>query len=56
MSSTCRKLCVALGAGALLGAGASSAANWEYLPRLEVGGTYNDNYRMAEGGAPKLQV
>src|SRR5512146_1954081 len=58
MSSSCRKLYVALGAGALLGLGhgSSRAANWELLPRIEGGGTYNDNYRMAEGNADKLQV
>ncbi|HET9106396.1 MAG TPA: hypothetical protein VFN79_04325 [Steroidobacteraceae bacterium] len=50
MSSSYRKLYVALGAGALLGvgSGACGAANWEFLPRLEGGATYNDNYRMAE--------
>jgi hypothetical protein len=58
MSSSCRRVYVALGAGALLGvgAGAAGAANWELLPRLATGGTYNDNYRMAEGGTPKQQV
>lgn len=58
MSSSCRRLYAALGAGALLGvgAGAAGAANWEFLPRLEGGATYNDNYRMAEGSTPKQQV
>ncbi len=58
MSSSCRRLYVTLGAGALLGvgAGAAGAANWEFLPRLEGGATYNDNYRMAEGSTPKQQV
>jgi hypothetical protein len=49
---------VALGAGALFGAGpgCTMAANWELLPRIEAGGTYNDNYRMANDSADKLQV
>jgi len=49
---------MALGAGALigLGPGASRAANWELLPRIEGGGTYNDNYRMANTSTGKLQV
>jgi hypothetical protein len=58
MSSSYRKLYVALGAGALLGVGPGSAAaaNWELLPRVEAGGTYNDNYRMANTSASELQV
>lgn len=58
MSSSYRKVYVALGAGAaLLGIGARApAANWELLPRLQLGGTYNDNYRMAQGSADKLGV
>ena len=58
MSSSCRKLYVALGAGALLGLGHSAARadNWEFLPRLEGGGTYNDNYRLSETPAGKVQV
>ncbi len=59
MSSSCRKLYVALGAaGALLGLGARSAYadNWEFLPRIEGGGTYNDNYRLADTSAGKVDV
>lgn len=58
MSSSCRRLYFALGAGALLGIGHQSAraANWEFLPRLAGGATYNDNYRMAEGSTPKQAV
>jgi hypothetical protein len=57
MSSSCRKLYVALGAGALLGLGhGSHADNWELLPRLEGGGTFNNNYRLADTSAGKLQV
>ncbi|MDE2261545.1 MAG: hypothetical protein KGL45_03385, partial [Gammaproteobacteria bacterium] len=57
MSSSCRKLYVALGAGALLGLGHGARAdNWELVPRVEGGGTYNDNYRMANTSADKLQV
>jgi hypothetical protein len=50
MSSSCRKrLYFALGAGALLGlAPGLRAENWELLPRLELGGTWNDNYRLGD--------
>ena len=57
MSSSSRKLYVALGAGALLGlAPGARADNWEFLPRIEAGGMYNDNYRLAEGQAGKVKV
>jgi hypothetical protein len=58
MSSSSRSVRAALGAGALLLglAPAARAANWEFLPRLEAGATYNDNYRLAEGGAGKINV
>jgi hypothetical protein len=57
MSSSYRKLYVALGAGALLGlAHGASADNWELLPRLEAGGTWNNNYRLSEIPAQDLQV
>lgn len=57
MSSSYRKFYVALGAGALLGmTSRAPAANWQLLPRIEAGGTYNDNYRMAESPYPKLSV
>jgi hypothetical protein len=57
MSSSYRRLYALLGAGALIGLGArASADNWQLLPRLELGGTYNDNYRLAEIPADKVQV
>lgn len=57
MSSSCPRLYFALGAGALLGLSAGARAdNWEILPRIEAGGTYNDNYRLANSSADKLQV
>jgi hypothetical protein len=58
MSSSCRRLCAALGSAVLLGAGARPllADNWELLPRLEAGANYNDNYRMADTPADELQV
>ncbi len=58
MSSSCRKLYVTLGAGAVfgMGHGCAAAANWEFLPRIEAGGTYNDNYRLANASAEKLRV
>jgi hypothetical protein len=58
MSSSCRRrLYFALGAGALLGlAPGVRADNWDLLPRLEVGGTWNDNYRLADVPDQELQV
>lgn len=57
MSSSYRRLYVVLGAGALLSLTARApGANWELLPRIEGGATYNDNYRLAESSADKVQV
>lgn len=57
MSSSYRKVYVVLGAGALLGlAPGARADSWEFLPRIQAGGTFNDNYRLAESDADKLQV
>jgi hypothetical protein len=57
MSSSCRRLYVALGAGALLGLTAGAGAdNWELLPRVEVGGTWSDNYRLADIPDQELEV
>jgi hypothetical protein len=58
MSSSSPRLYIALGAGALIGLGPASsrAAGWELLPRIELGGTYNDNYRMANTSGQELQV
>src|SRR5512146_1493038 len=58
MSSSCRKLYVALGAGALLGLGHGSARadNWELLPRIEGGGMWNDNYRLTQPPGQKIDV
>jgi len=58
MSSSCRRLYVAFGAaGTLLGLTPNAQAdNWEWLPRIEVGGTYNDNYRMANTADQELEV
>ena len=57
MSSSCRRLYVALGAGAFLGFTARVPAdNWEFLPRIEAGGTYNDNYRLAASSADKIRA
>lgn len=58
MSLSCRRIYALLGAGTLLGIGPGCAAagNWELLPRLEAGATYNDNYRMAENSADKVSV
>jgi hypothetical protein len=41
-------------ASALLAAGKARADNWDFNPRVEVGGQYNDNYRLAESGTPKI--
>jgi hypothetical protein len=57
MSSSCPRLYCALGAAALLGlAPGVRADNWEILPRLEVGGTWNDNYRLGDVPAQELTV
>jgi hypothetical protein len=41
-------------ASALIAGGKARADNWDFNPRLEVGGQYNDNYRLAESGTPKI--
>jgi hypothetical protein len=38
----------------LLTVGAAHADNWDFEPRVELGGQYNDNYRLAESGTPKI--
>jgi hypothetical protein len=40
--------------GALLAVGKAYADNWDFEPRIEIGGQYNDNYRLAESGTPKI--
>jgi hypothetical protein len=35
---------------------AAQAANWDFQPRVELGGTYSDNYRLAEQGQPKISL
>lgn len=57
MSSSSRRLCAVLGAGALLGLTAKAQADsWNLVPRIEVGGTYNDNFRLAQDSAGKVAV
>ncbi|TLY64637.1 MAG: hypothetical protein E6K52_01310 [Gammaproteobacteria bacterium] len=47
----------ALAAAALcLAAARAAAASWDLNPRLEVGGTANDNYRLAETSADRVRV
>jgi len=41
-------------AASLFAAGAACAGNWDFEPRIELGGEYNDNYRLAESGTPKI--
>jgi hypothetical protein len=41
-------------ASALLTAGKARADNWDFNPRVELGALYNDNYRLAESGTPKI--
>ena len=38
----------------LLAVGTARAGNWDFEPRIELGGEYNDNYRLAESGTPKI--
>lgn len=33
-----------------------AAASWDFNPRVEVGGTYNDNYRLAQDALDKIHV
>ena len=35
-------------------AGRAHASNWDFEPRTEVGGMYNDNYRLIQSGFPKV--
>src|ERR1700730_18161223 len=43
-------------ASALAMVSKARAANWDFNPFVEAGGRYNDNYRMAEVGAPKTKA
>lgn len=43
-------------AGVLVAPGKAQASNWEFEPRVEVGGLYNDNYRLIEHTQPKVQA
>jgi hypothetical protein len=58
MSSSSRSRaarCAAV-AAALAAAGTVDAANWDYNPRLELSGLYNDNFRLAEDAAGKVKA
>jgi hypothetical protein len=41
-------------AASLLAGTRAYADNWDFEPRIELGGEYNDNYRLAESGTPKI--
>ena len=41
-------------ASALITIGKVHAGNWDFNPRIEVGGEYNDNYRLEPDGTPKV--
>jgi len=41
-------------ATSLLAMGEAYAGNWDFEPRIELGGQYNDNYRLAESGTHKI--
>ena len=41
-------------ASTLFAVGKAHADNWDFEPRIELGGQYNDNYRLAESGTPKI--
>ncbi len=41
-------------ASAVLAGSKVHAASWDFNPRLEVGGMYDDNYRLAPTGQPKV--
>ncbi len=55
MSLSFRNAGVATLTAALL-ASRAHAAHWEFEPRIEVGGSYNDNYRLIENGQHKIQA
>src|SRR5882724_466469 len=62
MSSSYRKQRALVSNGALaaaalcLAAVRAGAASWDLNPRLEVGGTVNDNLRLAETAADRVRV
>jgi hypothetical protein len=59
MSSSFRNgafLAGAVLAGTAVAPGKAHASNWDFEPRVEVGGLYNDNYRMIEHNQPKVQA
>jgi len=59
MSSSFRNgtlLAGAMVAGVLAAPDKARASNWEFEPRVEVGGLYNDNYRLIEHNLPKVQA
>src|SRR5262245_14655000 len=41
---------------AMLAGGAAHALDWDFAPRIEVGGVYNDNYLMSTGIPPEREV
>jgi hypothetical protein len=41
-------------ATAFLAASKGHAASWDFNPRVELGATYDDNYRLAPSGQPKV--
>jgi hypothetical protein len=41
---------------ALGGVQVAHSSNWDFNPRVELGGLYNDNYRLAEDAADKVHV
>jgi hypothetical protein len=59
MSSSFRNGALLVGAalaGVLVAPGKVRASNWDFEPRVEVGGLYNDNYRLIEHNQPKVQA
>ena len=41
---------------ALMACEAAHASNWDFNPRIELGGMYNDNYRLAQDAADKIHA
>ena len=57
MSSSFRNGALLAGAmlgGVLVGPGKAQASNWDFEPRVEVGGLYNDNFRLIEHNQPAV--
>jgi len=51
-----RRLSIASSVVAILAASSADALDWQFAPRIELGGVYNDNYLMSTGVIPEREV